>query len=136
MPGGVQDSTLGGGVDGQLGGLAGFAGLGADQFQLGSADMLFNTLGPSEQELLSSLNGDDAAWMTDVTTTTSDFPYWSSLSFAPGDVSRLLCCRGGVRRDWCGVQDGLLTAVLALVFAAVCAVHAAGARGTGGDGLL
>lgn len=98
--GGMQDPTLGGGggVD-----LAGFAGLGGgDQFQLGSADMLFNTLGPSEQELLSSLNGDDAAWMTDVTTTTSDFPYWSSLSFAPGDVS----APSRNAKKWSGVEGG------------------------------
>lgn len=83
--GGVQDPTLGGGVDPQLS-LAGLGGLGADGFQFGSADMLFNQLAPSEQELLSSLNGDDGAFMQDITTTTSDFPYWSSLSFAPGDL--------------------------------------------------
>jgi len=87
LPGqGMVDPTLGGAMDASQLGLVAFGGLGADQFQFGSADMLFNTLGPSEQELLSSLNGDDAAFLQDVTTTTSDFPYWSSLSFAPGDL--------------------------------------------------
>lgn len=36
----------------------------AEQYQLPPPDMLFQTLGQSEQELLARLNGDDSAFMT------------------------------------------------------------------------